>query len=105
MEGEPVVATAAEFNTAVDHSETSIVQQITDANKKYLALRPSCLNGTSSAPSFVKIQELQETFEKQLKSGTDSSVRKLRELCETQKAEYAELYNKERNRLLKILNK
>ena len=99
------VATSAEFNTAVDVSETNIAHQIADANKKYMALRPSFLSGTSGAPVFVKIQELQETFEKQLKSGTESSMRKLHELCEQQKSEYSDLYQKERSRLLKIMNK
>jgi hypothetical protein len=105
MDPEKAPATAAEFILTVDQSETSIAQQVADANKKYLALRPSCLNATSSAPVFVKIQELQETFEKQLKSGTESSMRKLHELCEMQKSEYSELYQKERARLLKILSK
>lgn len=97
------VATGAEFNGIVDADETLVIQQIADANRKCLALRPAALNSLSSAPCFVKIQELQETFEKQLKAGTESSVRKLKDLCEQQKADYNELYQREKARLLKIL--
>jgi hypothetical protein len=86
-------------------TELQIAQQISDANKKYLALRPTALNSNahSAAPCFVKIQDLQENFEKQLKQGTDASIRKLRDLCEQQRAEYADLYAHEKARLMKLL--
>ncbi len=97
------IATSSEFNGVVEADELAVMQQIADANRKCLALRPAALNSTSSAPCFVKIQELQETFEKQLKAGTEASVRKLKDLCEQQKADYNELYQREKARLAKIL--
>ena len=105
MDLDKLAATSAQFNTVVDADETSIAQQITDANRKCLALRPSALNSHSNAPCFVRLQELQETFEKQLKQTTEVSMRKLHELCEQQKTDFAELYGKEKARLLRALNK
>lgn len=103
MDPADLVATAGDFNAVVDTAELGIAQQILDQNKKALALRPAVLSSHSAAPVYVRLQELQETFEKQLKQQTETSQRKLRELCEQQKSDYAALYEKEKSRLLKVL--
>jgi hypothetical protein len=66
----------------------------------------SVANGATprnTAPVFTKLLEHQEVYERQLRVSTDYNLKKMREMSEQQRVEFAEMYERERRALLKLL--